>query len=347
MSLGNEFNPVFDAKEKRIVKIGIVVHDAVETAKRYSALFDVGPWTFSDQVPTDITDHGKQMDAGAFCLRCGTATLGRRTIELIQPLYGKSPYKDFLGSRGEGIHHVSFSEIEDPDACIRALAHNGITAEMAIKMEGCPNCVYLDTQEILGTVFEIKGPADAQASATPHPWGNYQPSSPVPVSIEGKEIVQLGIVVRDVEKAAKAYWHILGIGPWVFADVRTGDQKGVLHGVQHSDSKTHIKVATADTEDIQFELLQPVGGASSHMDFLNSQGTGIHHVSFGDVADHDQIVSAMQDEGIGIEMQGVLGDSITFTYFATQRNLGTIYEVLKIDPDIALTLVPTGMYPPP
>jgi hypothetical protein len=55
----------------------------------------------------------------------------------------------------------------------------------------------------------------------------------------------------------------------------------------------------------------------------------------------------MQDEGIGIEMQGVLGDSITFTYFATQRNLGTIYEVLKIDPDIALTLVPTGMYPPP
>ena len=34
--------------------------------------------------------------------------MGSLEIELIQPLEGQSPHKEFLDSKGEGIHHIAF-----------------------------------------------------------------------------------------------------------------------------------------------------------------------------------------------------------------------------------------------
>jgi hypothetical protein len=81
------------------------------------------------------------------------------------------------------------------------------------------------------------------------------------------------------------------------------------------------------------------------MEFLKTFGQGVHHVSFGEAEDHDKFVSKMQNNGIEIEMCGVLGEAIRFTYMATQNKLGTIFEVIKTDPNKKITLLPYGMYP--
>ena len=177
--------------------------------------------------------------------------------------------------------------------------------------------------------------------------GTFEPKKPGLINLKGKEIRQIGIVVKDAEKAAKHYWEILGIGPWVLIDFKPPHvSDGILHGISVNDTDIHIKAALADYGNIQFELLQPVYGASTHMDFLRTRGEGIHHVSFGEVDDHDEFVSILTDQGISVDSTGLLGGAITFTYMATQKDLGTIYELVNVHPGVESTIVPYGLYPP-
>ena len=347
MSPESGSDPVVDLKGKKIEEIGIVVRDAVKTAKRYADLFGLGPWVFSDLFPTNAVYRGKPMDTGACCLRYATAQLGSRRVELMQPLYGPCSQRDFLETCGEGIHHVGIGGFANPEQVVSALGRNDIGLEMSATVPGEAPFFFLASQDTLGTRFKIQALDVGRHNKKRKPWGHCAASTPGAIHLEGKEINQLGIVVEDVEKSVEAYWHLFGIGPWVFMDGTMGDRDGLLYGVTFADPETRIKIATAELGDMQFELLQPVSGTSSHMDFLKIRGQGIHHVSFGDMQDHDMVVDAMQRKGIGIEMSGVLGNAITFTYFASQSDLGTIFEVLKINPDIECTLAPTGMYPPP
>ena len=109
---------------------------------------------------------------------------------------------------------------------------------------------------------------------------------------------------------------------------------------------TCVRAATANLGKIQIELLQPLCGPSTHMESLNRQGQGVHHLSFGGVRDHDQIISSLEKEGIETESTGIIGGVSTFTYLATQDELGTILELGKGKPGEKSSLKPYGVYPP-
>ena len=66
------------------------------------------------------------------------------------------------------------------------------------------------------------------------------------------------------------------------------------------------------------------------MDF---HGNGVHHLSFGRVDDHDQCITALQQQGIAIDMAGPAGRGSRFSYMATQKDLGTIYELVYAPPE--------------
>jgi len=91
--------------------------------------------------------------------------------------------------------------------------------------------------------------------------------------------------------------------------------------------------------------LEPVTGPSTYMEFFNKHGQGVHHVSFGESEDHNEVVSSMQNQGIETEMTGILGSALRFTYMETQKDLGTIFEVIHTDPETEITLMPYGTYP--
>ena len=98
--------------------------------------------------------------------------------------------------------------------------------------------------------------------------------------------------------------------------------------------------------DLQIELLEPVKGPSTYMEFLKTQGQGIHHLSFDRIEDHDEMISGFKAIGIETESTGLIGGSIAFTYLSSQKDLGTIFEALKVDPDKRNTLTAYGTYPP-
>ena len=84
--------------------LGIVVKDAQETSLVLSSLWGIGPWTTFDYVAL-----AEAMIVGdAFRLKLMYAKFGDMTVELLEPIEGKSIWDDFLKTQGGGLHHIAF-----------------------------------------------------------------------------------------------------------------------------------------------------------------------------------------------------------------------------------------------
>jgi len=334
-------------KDKKINQIGIVVRDAIGTAKRYSELFGMGPWRFSDLKPTHNILHDKVLGDEDICIRAATANLGDLQIELLEPMCGPSTHMEFLNKHGQGIHHMSFGGIDQHDEVVQQCSDLGIGLEMQGLLGGAHTFTYLATQKELGTIFEFVKVGRPEQPNDFKPWGKYSSETPGLINLENKKIVQVGIVVKNVEETARRYWELLSLGPWVFIDIKPPHLSDCyLHGVAVRDSDFGVKAAMANLGDLQFELLEPTFGSSTHMEFLKTHGEGIHHVSFGGIPDHDEILSILAEQGIEVESTGLMGGAGTFTYMATQNELGTIWEFAKRKQGAKSTLRPYGTYPP-
>lgn len=326
-------------KNRKIVRIGIIVADAAKTAKRYSDIFGVGPWLFYDLATTDGNLRGNSLGNDGVGIRRAVADLTGLEIELIQPLYGPGAHMEFFKNHGEGIHHISFGTTEDYDTIVSRLQDKGIGIEMQGTFEGTVTFSYMDMKQELGTVFEIIKPMPSNVSQALIPWGIYSPPAPPLWKMEGKRINQIGFVVDDAEAMSKRYEELFGIGPWrittssiprapIDLTQPITPSKAVLHGIPMISMDLHLKIAIGYCKDMQIELIEPLKGPGTHWDFLKIHGNGVHHLSFGRVDDHDQCIAALQQQGIVIDMAGPAGRGSRFSYMATQKDLGTIYELV-------------------
>lgn len=139
---------------------------------------------------------------------------------------------------------------------------------------------------------------------------------------------QIGVVVKDLDRAIEYYSKILGIGPFniVFDFV---PEKSWYMG---ESSPLHLRVGRAFWGAMDIELIQPMGGRSIHQDFLDSHGEGLHHLGI-DVNNYDEIVQMMNQAGfktiqsleIFIPMQNSWAKA---AYFDTHKIGGIIIEAL-------------------
>lgn len=289
--------------------IGLVVDDVPTTARTYARLFRVTPWQFFD-VDVDSAE-------GPESLRVGRGRLGRLTLDLVAPLTAEGPHRRFLENHGPGVHHLCLNVPDDIDAAAR---HSGLPA-----LSGAPfgAHAYLDAQPSLATRL-LLNPAEKA-----NPWGHFDEDEPV-VDMAGREIVQVGIVVDDVAETAAEYTRLLGVSDWRFLDFKApAEWHGIFKDIPAAGAGFHIKAAIGWHGDMQLELLQPVCGSSTHMDYLRASGPGIHHLSFDAIDDHDEVCTALLAAGVRTEMAGELGPDLWFTYLDTRQPLGTIYEMIR------------------
>jgi catechol 2,3-dioxygenase-like lactoylglutathione lyase family enzyme len=105
------------------------------------------------------------------------------------------------------------------------------------------------------------------------------------------EIRQVGVVVRDMDKAVKRL-SSLGMGPfesWPLPPDREEWYRGQPH-------KAKVKISMARVGDVQLELIEPLEKKSVHKEFLDSKGEGIQHVMFA-VKDLDKELARLTKEG--------------------------------------------------
>lgn len=144
-----------------------------------------------------------------------------------------------------------------------------------------------------------------------------------------RQVLQVCVVVRDLQRAMERYWNVLGIGPW---RIHTYHPPRLTDTTLRGKSQPYtMRLALAEVGLVQWELIQPLEGPSIYKEFLEEKGEGLHHVAFA-VDDYDQAVGAFKKQGIGILMSGTV-DGGTYAYMDTQEALGMIAEVYRRPPD--------------
>ncbi|MGO9366294.1 MAG: VOC family protein [Terriglobales bacterium] len=140
----------------RLVQIGIVVADRDRTTQLLTSLFGMGPFRFvewPDRPESEYYYRGVQENIR---IRQAFVQLGAVEIELIEPLEGRSGYRDFLDQTGGGIHHVLF-EVTDIDPVLEKLALSGVKVlQSGTGIRPGTRWALLDTQELLGFLVELR-----------------------------------------------------------------------------------------------------------------------------------------------------------------------------------------------
>jgi len=149
----------------------------------------------------------------------------------------------------------------------------------------------------------------------------------------GDGLFQQAFVVADLERAQEAMQTTLGCGG--FVNLPAADLEYDLRGERVSCA---LALGFARSGNIQIELIQPVRGAGLHVEFLESNGPGAHHLGFI-VDDLDAVVALGEDSGFPNVMGGQFGN-LRFCYLDTWDTLGLYVELVE-DPDAMLmTMMP-------
>ena len=140
-------------KSWKLHHVGVVVSDMDKALEYYKSL---GIATFEPEVTVetnsfaDIMSYGKPADL--IKLKIKMIKIGPVTLELIQPVEGESPQKEFLNSKGEGINHIAFT-VDDLDKERTKLIEKGIPIMLARKDQRV--FAYLDTRKVGNVVIEL------------------------------------------------------------------------------------------------------------------------------------------------------------------------------------------------
>jgi len=123
-----------------LTQVGVVVKDVNKVVERLSSL-GIGPFE-PKMLPPDRNEwfRGKPMDAE---FNIQAARVGNVELELIQPLKGESPHKEFLETKGEGIQHVMFA-VDDFEKELDRLTKQGVEVLLRAKFPGGSGVAYLD-----------------------------------------------------------------------------------------------------------------------------------------------------------------------------------------------------------
>ena len=140
------------------------------------------------------------------------------------------------------------------------------------------------------------------------------------------KIVQIGIVVKDVDKAVEYYSKKFNMGPFrVVIAKRSG---ALVHGKPMDYAQ---KIAFTQLGDIQIELMQVIEGRPIQKEFLEEKGEGLHHLCFR-VEDLDAEIAKWEKQGIKC-IQRSKPPGPGFAMMDTTEVGGTIFELSQPAPE--------------
>ena len=114
-------------------------------------------------------------------------------------------------------------------------------------------------------------------------------------------ICQVSLVVRDIERTAKAYADIFGME---VPPVRITDREPVTH-IKYRGAPTEgrAKLAFFQMGSLSLELIEPLGGPSTWKEFLDTHGEGVHHIAFR-IRGMDEVLAYLDGKGVLLIQRG-------------------------------------------
>lgn len=147
-----------------------------------------------------------------------------------------------------------------------------------------------------------------------------------PALIPDKQMMQVGIIVKDIEKSASHWATFLGEEkvPDIFLAAESERNPTEYKGNRTDAS---AKLAFFQLDNITVELIEPVGGPSTWQEFLDTKGEGIHHIAFN-IKGMKSYITSFGESGIPMVQHGGW-DTGEYSYMDGSENLALIIELLE------------------
>ena len=131
---------------------------------------------------------------------------------------------------------------------------------------------------------------------------------------------QVGVVVKDVDRAIAFYESAFGLGPF---DVREVGAPNVWDRGEEKHIRARLAFATLG--QLELELIQILEGDSIHLEFLREHGEGLHHLGF---FVRDFAAKLEQAKAMGFEVLQTDPFRQAYAYLDTRRPGGIIFELI-------------------
>ena len=328
--------------------VGVTVRDLDATMIELGRLLGIDAWEVGTVEVADAIHHGRRTTGGSYRVATGTTTLrpdlagrseGRSgfpfrsvTFELVQPLEGETPFKEFLAVRGQGVSHVVVDEGPGGDAASlgAGLAAAGIPVAAEFTVGG-ERRRFHDTRKALGGFLLEVRPAGAGTPGRAVDVGRRyeRPAGVGPLPVIG--VSHFGVVVDDLMAALPEYHRLLGCETFPVKNWRACH--GSLDAPYYRGAPVEHGYVTGmgSCGDFQFEIIQPTYGPSDYnVGFRDRSGPGIHHLLLYVTGAPEQWEANVR----GMELMGhpqlmgsdLNGGAAEFCYFDTAAATGFVIE---------------------
>lgn len=136
------------------------------------------------------------------------------------------------------------------------------------------------------------------------------------------EIVQVGILVKDAEEAARKLEKLVGIGPFEIFEPEYRDLT-----VYGRAGRYKVRIGLARAGPVQVELMQPLWGETIYEEFANRKGYGLHHLGIKTDAIEESI-KEMEARGFKVIQSGNRPGA-KWAYLSTEEQTGVIFELIE------------------
>lgn len=154
MSIHSTGTTVIEPFLGKVEEVCIVTSDREHSARELTRL-GIGPWRFMEINPGNTTEQTYRGKEQPFTIRVGFADVGGTVFELMQPMDDHSIFAERLKSKGEGLHHVSFSLDGKPwNERLKAFEDRGFPLVQSGLWMNAVRFAFFDTEATTGMSFE-------------------------------------------------------------------------------------------------------------------------------------------------------------------------------------------------
>jgi methylmalonyl-CoA/ethylmalonyl-CoA epimerase len=155
-----------------IQQVCVVVEDCHATIQQFVEKAGIGPWAVWTYGPHNLSNMRVRGVETPYSMKLAIAWTSDIRWEVIQPLEGRSIYREFIDEKGEGIHHVLVKhDNRDFDAALEEFRRRGCAPLMEGHMtEREIDFVYVETDGPCKMIMELSKRSPRSKRLPPDYW---------------------------------------------------------------------------------------------------------------------------------------------------------------------------------
>lgn len=141
-------------------------------------------------------------------------------------------------------------------------------------------------------------------------------------------VCQVAVVVRDIERAARAYAEVFNLPVPAVRETATADQTNIKY--KGATTTGRAKLAFLNLGQVSLELIEPIGGPSTWQEHLDTRGEGMHHIAFK-VQGMERACAFLDGKGCPTVQSGDFKGG-RYAYVDATKDLKLVLELLESMP---------------